>query len=143
MAQLTEQVREYFRALDAGEFDRAEEMLAPDCDFEAPGFSARTPESIMGWIQAFMVAFPDVRHDLAAIAADGDIACVELRIRGTHTAPLASPTGEVAPTGRAIDLRVADVLRVRDGRIAAYHIYFDRMEFLGQLGLVPEPAAAA
>jgi ketosteroid isomerase-like protein len=31
---------------------------------------------------------------------------------------------------------------VRDGRIISHRFYYDQMEFLGQLGLVPEESAA-
>jgi steroid delta-isomerase-like uncharacterized protein len=141
MTQLADQVRDYFRAMDARDFDHVEGMLAPDCEFEAPGFSGQGPQAISGWIQAFMAALPDVTHELTAIAAEGEIAAVELRVHGTHTAPLQTAAGEVPSTGRTLDLPVADVWRVRDGRIVAYHVYFDQMNFLGQLGLLPEPAA--
>jgi steroid delta-isomerase-like uncharacterized protein len=143
MTQLADQVREYFRALDARELDRAADMLAADCDFIAPGFSTRSPEQAMMWMRTFFDACPDIRHEVTAVVADGDRAMTELRVRGTHTGPLQSPAGEVPATGRTIDLPVANAWRMRDGRVAVYHIYFDRMEFLGQLGLLPEPATAA
>jgi ketosteroid isomerase-like protein len=143
MTQLADQVRDYFRAMDARDFDHVEGMLATDCDFVAPGFSGRGPQAVLGWIQGFMAAFPDVSHELTAIAGDGEIAAVELRVHGTHTAPLQTATGEVPPTGRTLDLPVADIWRVEGGRIVAYHVYFDQMAFLGQLGLLPEPATTA
>ena len=41
---------------------------------------------------------------------------------------------------RPVDLTVAG--RTDGGRITSYHVYFDQLAFLGQLGLLPEPAAA-
>jgi ketosteroid isomerase-like protein len=35
-----------------------------------------------------------------------------------------------------------EVYEVRGGRIVSHNIYYDQMAFLGQLGLLPPPAAA-
>jgi hypothetical protein len=44
----------------------------------------------------------------------------------------------VPPTGRDISLRVANLLTVNEeGQVASVHVYFDQMEMLGQLGLLP------
>jgi ketosteroid isomerase-like protein len=142
MTQLTDMARDVFRAIDAHDLHRVEEMIAPDCDFVAPGFSTRDPAVAAGWIGAFLGAFPDLRHELGSIAADGDLVAVELRVTGTHTGALPGPTGDVPPTGRPVDFRVANIWRVGDGQIAMYHVFFDQLDFLAQLGLLPEPAEA-
>jgi ketosteroid isomerase-like protein len=54
---------------------------------------------------------------------------------------LRTPTGEIPPTGRAVDLDYIQVLRFRDGRHVSFHLMFDRLLMLEQLGLVPAPAA--
>jgi ketosteroid isomerase-like protein len=71
-----------------------------------------------------------------------DTVALELEITGTHTAPLAGPGGELSPTGREIRLRVANIWRVRDGRVTSYRVYFDQATFMAQLGLVPGAAGA-
>jgi ketosteroid isomerase-like protein len=35
------------------------------------------------------------------------------------------------------------MFRVRDGKIVEEHLYFDQVQVLTQLGLMPEPAATA
>ena len=62
----------------------------------------------------------------------------QVRGRGTQTGPLATQDGDVAPTGAAVDLRFADVSRVRDGKVVAYHTYYDQLGFLTQLGLMDQ-----
>jgi len=37
-------------------------------------------------------------------------------------------------------VRSCDVATVEAGVIISHHAYFDQMELLGQLGLLPEPA---
>ncbi len=36
--------------------------------------------------------------------------------------------------GAAVDLRFADISQVRNGKIVAYHTYYDRLGLLTQLG---------
>jgi hypothetical protein len=43
--------------------------------------------------------------------------------------------GDIEPTGAGIDLRFADVSRVRGGRIVSYHTYYDQLGLLSQLGV--------
>jgi ketosteroid isomerase-like protein len=67
--------------------------------------------------------------------AVGDAVIVEGRFVGTHTGPLACPDGDIEPTGASVDLRFADVSRVRDGKIVSYHTYYDQLGLLAQLGV--------
>ena len=52
---------------------------------------------------------------------------VAFLMRGTHTGPLPTPLGTVAPTGREVAIRTIDVLTVVDGRIAAVCDVFDAL----------------
>ena len=142
MAITDDLVREVFRAIEARDHGRLSNLMTPDCDFRAPGFSGRGPEPAIAWMAPFLDAFPDIRHEIGPIAEREGHVAFELRVKGTHTAPMRGPDGEIPPTGRPLDLAVANVWRVEDGRIAAYHIYFDQLAFLGQMGLLHEPAAA-
>ena len=60
------------------------------------------------------------------------------RFVATFTGPLATDDGDVAATGASVDLRFADVSRVRDGVIVSYHTYYDQLGLLTQLGLMGE-----
>ena len=69
----------------------------------------------------------------------GDTAIDEGYFVGTNTAPLSLPTGESVPaTGKAVRLRVCDIATVQNGVIINHRLYFDQMDLLGQLGLLPE-----
>jgi ketosteroid isomerase-like protein len=71
-------------------------------------------------------------------ADTGDTVVVEGRFVGTHTGPLTTDDGDVEPTGASVDLRFADVSRVRDGLIVSYHTYYDQLGLLTQLGLMAD-----
>ncbi|MCX5559700.1 ester cyclase [Streptomyces sp. NBC_00038] len=69
----------------------------------------------------------------------GDTAIDEGYYNGTNTGPLPLPSGESLPaTGKRVRIRGCDIATVEDGRIVSYRLYFDQMDFLGQLGLLPE-----
>jgi steroid delta-isomerase-like uncharacterized protein len=143
MPQLEDLARTLFTALDARDYDRLEELVADDCDVVVPGFRGRGPQAYIDWARPFCDAFPDLNHTVGALAEGGDTVAFELRVAGTHTEPLRTPAGDVPATGRAVDFHAGDVWQVNDGRIVALHVYFDQMELLGQLGLLPEPAATS
>jgi hypothetical protein len=63
---------------------------------------------------------------------------------GANTGDLRMPGGESMPaTGRQIQVRDCDVVVVEDGLIREHRFYYDQMEFLGQLGLLPETSASS
>lgn len=63
----------------------------------------------------------------------------ELVISFTHTVPMAWMLPGLAPTGRRVEAAFVVVVTVRDGKVAAEHIYWDQASVLVQLGLI-DPA---
>ncbi|HLI57599.1 MAG TPA: ester cyclase [Actinomycetota bacterium] len=95
------------------------------------------PDQVAGWIQVFLTAFPDLNHDVRSVLeVDGGCAA-EVRFSGTHTGPLASPNGDIPPTGKPFTFDYVHVSSLEGGRIRQDHIYFDQLGFLAQLGLLP------
>jgi predicted ester cyclase len=90
------------------------------------------------WISEHFRAFPDLRHEIRGLAVESNqTLAFEWRATGTFVAPLATPGGEVPPNGDTIDILGSDFWRFEGGLIVNYHIYFDQLEFLRQLGLTP------
>jgi SnoaL-like polyketide cyclase len=54
--------------------------------------------------------------------------------------PLESPTGTIAPTYKKVVGYGVQLLRVENGKIAEARIYFDQLDQMRQLGLIPTPA---
>src|SRR5579863_9762246 len=89
-------------------------------------------------------AFPD--NELAVIEEDecGSVLWQVGTFSGTHTGNLMTPDGQVIPpTGRSVSATFADRFVVEGDVVVSETLYFDRVELLSQLGLVPEPEAAA
>lgn len=87
-------------------------------------------------------AVPEARYESLASFEVGDTAVDEGIFSGRNTGPLAFPDGTSVPaTQKDIRMRGVDFATVQDGRITSYRLYFDQLEFLGQLGLLPEELA--
>ncbi|CAM5299664.1 hypothetical protein SALBM311S_11538 [Streptomyces alboniger] len=84
-------------------------------------------------------AVPEATFETLHAYEVGDTAIDEGFFSGRNTGPLQLPTGETLPaTQKELRIRGVDIATVKDGRIVDYRLYFDEMEFLGQLGLLPD-----
>ncbi|MDQ0380915.1 ester cyclase [Amycolatopsis thermophila] len=79
-------------------------------------------------------AFPDNRIVPTRWYGDENGGCMEARFQGTHTGTLRTPKGELPATDRAVDVSFCEVHRVAEGKVADFHLYFDQVELLTQLG---------
>jgi len=114
-------------------------FFAEDCEvIDVPsGMTSRGPDGYKQVILFFEEGFPGSSIDITNLFATEDQAVVEFTGRGTNTGPLHMPTGDIPPTGRAVELRFCDVYRIRDGKIVSYRSYYDALGCLQQLGLIP------
>lgn len=117
-------------------------MLADHVVFEAPWVRGEGRAACAEFFGSWLVAFPDARIDIRNVQVCGDIFVEEGTFTGTHNGVLRSPLGDVSPTGRSVALDYIQVLRFRDGEHASFHLMFDRLLMLAQLGLMPASALA-
>jgi len=114
-----------------------------DSTFSAPGTATlRGAQASTGYAMAWLNAFPDARLVIRKETITDDTIVQEFTFEGTHTATLHAPTGDIPATNRRLAGRGAQVLRVRDGLISDTQLYFDQVDVLTQLGLMPAPVAA-
>ncbi|MGH8895226.1 MAG: ester cyclase [Actinomycetes bacterium] len=98
----------------------------------------RGRESIAEYLVEFLGAFPDARYEPLAEHEAGNVAIDEGFVVGTNTGPLVLPTGEIPATGKKVRVRACDIATVKDGVITDHRFYFDQVELLEQLGLLPD-----
>jgi steroid delta-isomerase-like uncharacterized protein len=114
-----------------------------DIEFVIPGgITLRGRDQVRGYVKLFWGAFPDMKVEAAYQVIAGDTAVTEQIFSGTHTGTLRTPNGDIPATGKRVQGRQVAVQRVKDGQVWSEHLYFDQMEFLGALGLVPNPSHA-
>jgi predicted ester cyclase len=117
--------------------DSSADPWADDAELVAPGGQASGRDDVIGVLGVFAEAFPDIRLEIKQLLTDGPAAAAEGILTGTHDGVLHTPNGDVAPTGRAVQLRWAAVYATDGDTLKSEHLFFDQMDFLGQLGLLP------
>ena len=98
------------------------------------GQTLRGAEGFRQFLTGFKRGVPDIRIDLTNQVAGGDQVVNEFIVRGTHTGPLATPAGDLPPTGRSIEYPVCEVWSFRDGKMCSIRNYFDAATLMRQLG---------
>jgi steroid delta-isomerase-like uncharacterized protein len=142
MADPTQLLRQFFKAIEDHDLEGAIQLLDPDVDFYTPAAQFKGTEAARPFLQGYIDGFPDARFELSNVFASEDRALAEGTYIGTNTGAMQTPQGEMPPTGKSIALPFAQAILIRDGRIAEQHVYWDQMAFLGQLGLMPENPGA-
>ncbi len=144
MGQARDVVEEFYARFNAGDLEGATAVFKPDVESTEPALgTVRTVQEWREYGEAFRRAMPDARLMIVSAIESGNTIAVEGRFSGTHTGPLASPQGEIPPSGRSIDIPYADFFELEDGRVARHRVYYDQLGMLTQLGLVPESQPAS
>jgi steroid delta-isomerase-like uncharacterized protein len=145
MAKFEEVSRNLAKAITAHDLDAVAKVYASDATAYDPMYPdpLRGREAIKKDTADFFRAFPDLRFEISNVIEKGDrLGAAEVRMTGTHTGPLATPTGgEVPPTNKRIELKGAAFVGLNEkGEIVEERRYYDVGTILRQLGLMPEQA---
>ena len=93
--------------------------------------------ALLKYQQDFYRAFPDLKVEFPSIFYSGDTIIFEGVGHGTFTGPMATPEGDVAPTGKSVNNRFVFLAKISpDGLIAEDRTYFDNLDLMKQLGLM-------
>lgn len=142
MAEVEDTIRRSIDVWNARDHDGWLAVCGEGTQFEAPGgFAGEGPEMARLFWSLWQDAFPDNRIAARSIVASEDGCAFEAVFHGTHTGPLRVPTGEIAATGRPVQLRYSVVGEIAGGRWRRFDLYLDQTDLLGQLGLLPTPGA--
>lgn len=141
MGQAREVMDRVTDAIVRKDWEAVRELYAPDAVAETPDQGTLNGrDAIVAYMTEFMTAVPDGSWESSREHESGNDAIDEGFIVGTNTGPLAMPTGQtLPPTGRPIRVHECDAITVDGGLVTSHRFYFDQMELMGQLGLVPAP----
>jgi predicted ester cyclase len=117
--------------------DRDAEPWTEDATMEGPGASVSGRDDVLDFLGVFWEAFPDGRLTTQRVITDGTAAAAEGTFTGTHDGVFHTPDGDVAPTGKPVEFRWAATYETAGDQLASEHLYFDQVELLGALGLMP------
>jgi len=142
MADLKELAERGLAAFNAHDSETIARMTHPDCEFRAPGnVQLRGREAGKQYNQNWFDAFPDSRFTLVNQVISGSTVVSEGIFEGTHTGTLKSPGGDIPATGKKVKGPYCVVERIEGELTVAVTLYYGQLNLLGQLGLVPAPAA--
>ena len=123
-------------AFNAGDWEGLAATFASECVYDEVGTQRRLEgqEAILEANRGWKEAFPDATGRISRAIADNGTVTLEITWEGTHSGPLHTPTGDIAPTNRHFAVRAAQVFDIEGERIRESHHYFDMMSLLQQLG---------
>ncbi len=132
-------------AVNAHDLNPIGDMYAEDAELVWPGLGpTKGRNAIVGFYATLFGAFPDVHVTIKRIIEEGSAVAIEYTSEGTHSGPLPMPDGELPPTNRRMRIGASSIGTAdRDGLIKTQREYFDQVEVLAQLGLMPTPAKAS
>jgi predicted ester cyclase len=143
MASAQEVGAKFVDAFNAHDEQRIRELTAENAAFEGPGdVRLEGRDATAGYAMSWLNAFEDARLEVHNEIVAGDWVVQEFAFVGTHTGTLQSPAGDIPATHRQLRGRGTQILHVENGVVGDTRLYFDQVQVMTQLGLMPETAAA-
>ncbi len=136
-AEVEEQNKEIakviFTAIDAGDFDRLNELFADDFALDTPGLpEPLRKDMLFQLIKTHHTAFPDWIHVIEGVIADGDKVAVKLTQNRTHKAEYEG----IPATGIKATLPTIHLITIVDGKIKEWFAVDDYIAlYYMQLGI--------
>lgn len=147
MADLKDIAQRNIAAFNSHDANAVAALDHPDVVSTAPSPTGRTElrgrEASKEYNQGWFTAFPDARVKSTNDVVAGDYIVQEGTFEGTNTGTWRSEAGDMPATGKTLKGQFCQVIRTKDGLIISSNLYFDQVQVLTQLGLMPVPAEAA
>ena len=137
MGEAKKVVDRLWEMVEGGNTAAMVEVVDADCDVRMPGISFKGVPPLQQMLATYLVAFPNLRHDVKSCVEAGDTIALELEVSGTHSGPWQVPQGTIPATGKKLVWESCDYVRVRNGKIVSWHVYHDTLPFMTALGLIP------
>jgi steroid delta-isomerase-like uncharacterized protein len=129
-------VERYFEAVNSGNLDIIDEVIAPDYVGHEPGEETHGPEGVKQFVGTFRNAFPDLSLTIEDQIAEGGKVVSRYTGLGTHQGEL---TG-IAPTGRQVEVPAMNICRLESGKIVEEWELYDTMGLMQQIGVMEQPS---
>jgi predicted ester cyclase len=131
-------VRRLFEELDNGNPGIFTELCTPDAKHYLTGSAEPVaPSDLVQSVTSFYEAFPDYRHSIEDVIAEGDRVVVRCVCTGTHTGDFMG----MPPTGMAFEHGVIVIGHISGGKIVKAWVQEDNLWMMQQLGLELKPKA--
>ncbi len=137
-------VRRHFEEMwNERNLDAADEIMAADyTENAAAPFGTEAPGKVngpmamkqtIGWLTS---QFSDIKMEIEALIAEGDLVAVRILSTGTNDGKL---NGMMPPTGKKFSARQSHWFRVVDGKLAEHWATRDDLTGMIQIGVINPP----
>jgi ketosteroid isomerase-like protein len=142
MASNAERAATLVRGLEAsilGDSTVVADLYTDDVKGWAPAMSVSSAAELAVEFEDRDGAFSDIELDVSPLDVSGDRAAVEWIVQVTHSGPLEIDDDLVIdPTGLRLTLHGVTVAEFEGNKIRSFRQYWDEVEILEQLALLPE-----
>ncbi len=133
--------QKYNQAFNAHDEKTLLSLIAPNAIFVAPGdVRLEGKDAVGGYANGWLKAFPDAKIVVTHELVSGPWIVQEFTFEGTHRAPLTGPMGTINATNRKVSGRSVSITRYENELGVETRLYFDMVQLLSQLGVMPVPA---
>jgi len=127
-------VRRFYEQMDKGNRAIIGQLFATNFVFHVPGSpDIHGPEGFKEFATPFLTAFPDLKHVIEDMIAEGDKVAVRFTFPGTHKGEFMG----IAPTGKKVVYTAIGISRIANGKYVESWAEHDALGLLQQLGVVP------
>ncbi len=89
------------------------------------------PEGVQRFVSEFLKAFPDLRHTVEELIAEGDQVAVRFSAQGTHT----GQWRKFPPSGNPVHYTGVTIARLNGGQIVQHRTWWETMEVIDQISV--------
>ena len=133
----------YVERYNEGDLDGVMDLYAEDAVQNMPDGTFEGWSAVRERLAQELDGFTELNHTVRSFVEQGDAFADEWTFAGTHTGAFLLPDGtQLPPTGKRVEIRGMEIVRVRDGKIVLNTLYYDNLAVAAQLGLIPEGATA-
>ena len=127
----------FYDAFNRGDVEEALSHFAEDCEFHEPVNGAISIYQFRRNLINLKTAMPDSKMNLESFVIKGPTVALEGHFGGQHTGELVGPSVRFPATDNHLDLRFAAFITGRGDKIVAHRVYFNQLDVVTQLKLLP------
>jgi predicted ester cyclase len=113
-----------------------DEVISKDAVMHEPD-GDKTAQAFREWWLPLVAALPDLKIKVIEVIAEKDLSAGVFSVEGTFTKPLATPQGELKPTGKKCLHNGIRLSRMTDGKVVESWIVYDTLFVAQQTGALP------
>ena len=131
----------YNQAFNSHDETAIRSLISPNARFSAPGdVRLEGRDAVIGYTNSWMKALPDATITVTNEIVSGPWIAQEFTFAGTHKAPLTGPMGTIQATNRKVSGQCVSITRYENDLAVETRLYFDVVQLLTQLGVMPVPS---